>query len=88
MVSNREQYYGLDEIGAIGTIAKRSAEELRQDATEMAAVIRAYKLGQASVTKGSNSASKRHGQPSEKAIGKPSRSSKVRSSHKIAIAGK
>jgi hypothetical protein len=88
MSANKVQYYDLDDIGAIGVIAKRSSEELRRDAEEMAAVIRAYKLGQASVTKGSSSSSKRHSQPSANAVKRPSHSSKVRSSRKATITGK
>jgi phosphotransacetylase len=88
MAVKKEQYYDLDDIGAIGVTKKRSADELHRDAEEMSAVIRAYKLGQDSVIKGSNYTSKRHIEPVGKGVKGKSRTSKVHSSHKTPTATK
>lgn len=53
MADKKTQYYDLDDIGVIGVTEKRSPEEVRRDAEEMASVIRAYKLEKASAVDGS-----------------------------------
>lgn len=63
MSSKRKSYYDLDDVGKIGITSERSTKEIRQDAAEMSTIIQAYKLGQASVIKGSTSSTKRRNQP-------------------------
>jgi hypothetical protein len=77
MATKRVQYYDLDEIGAIGVIKERSAAEMRRDAEEMFAVIRAYKLGQASITNKSVPTSKKFNKPAGKVAQGSTRISKA-----------
>ena len=59
MAGEKARYYSLDDVGTIGSARERSPEEIRRDAEEMSAVIKAYKLGQVSVTKNSRRVPKR-----------------------------
>ncbi len=88
MSSKRESYYDLDEVGRIGVVSERSAEEIRQDAEEMSTIIQAYKLGQASVIKASNSSAKKRSQAVSKAKRLHRSSPKKGVSRSAAIAGR
>ena len=74
MAGEKTRYYSLDDIAAIGSARERSPEEIRRDAEEMSAVIKAYKLGQVSVTKNSRLASKRKTKTALKKSSKGARS--------------
>jgi hypothetical protein len=66
MSNKREKYYDLDDIGEIGVVNERSPEEARRDAEEMSAVIRAYKLGKASVKVSTTATPKKYSRTTSK----------------------